>query len=68
MTGEAEVALTEEFETMTAAPAGGQAISEADEVLAVAGLIDQELEEEETAEQLGGAIRIQHEVAVRGMA
>jgi RNA polymerase sigma-B factor len=68
MTGEAEVALTEEFETMTAAPAGGQAISEADEVLAVAGLIDQELEEEETAEQLGGAIRIQHAVRDRGHA
>ena len=28
MTGEVEVALTEEFETMTAEPAGGQALAD----------------------------------------
>ena len=45
MTGEVEVALTEEFETMTAEPAGGQALADTEEVLAVAGLIADELED-----------------------
>src|SRR5262249_21457463 len=67
MTGEAEVALTEELETMTADPAGGQAVAERDDVLAVARLIDEEIDED-TAEQLSGAIRIQHAVRDRGHA
>src|ERR1700683_3867280 len=69
MTGEVEVTLTEEFETMTAEPAGGQAVSDADEVIATARLIGQEIENEENpAEQLSGAIRIQHAVRDRGHA
>src|SRR5258708_39437385 len=68
MTGEVEVALTEEFETMTAEPAGGQAVSDADDVLAVAGLIEQEIDDDDSAEQLSGAIRIQHAVRDRGHA
>src|SRR5215470_5545646 len=67
MTGEAEVALTEEFETMTADPAGGQALADTDDVMAVAGLITDEIDDE-TAEQLSGAIRIQHAVRDRGHA
>ena len=67
MTGEVEVALTEEFETMTAAPAGGPALADTEEVLAVAGLIPDELEVE-ASEQLSGAIRIQHAVRDRGHA
>src|SRR5260370_14500527 len=67
MTGEVEVALTEEFETMTAVPAGGQALADTDEVLAVAGLLAEELEEG-ASEQLSGAIRIQHAVRDRGHA
>src|SRR5258707_1068809 len=67
MTGEVEVALTEEFETMTAAPAGGQALADTEEVLAVAGLIAEELEED-ASEHLSGAIRIQHAVRDRGHA
>jgi RNA polymerase sigma-B factor len=65
--GEVEVALTEEFETMTAAPAGGQALADTEEVLAVAGLIAEELDED-GSEQLSGAIRIQHAVRDRGHA
>jgi RNA polymerase sigma-B factor len=65
--GEVEVALTEEFETMTAEPAGGRAIADTDEVLAVAGLIAEELEDE-ASEHLSGAIRIQHAVRDRGHA
>ena len=67
MTGEVEVALTEEFETMTAEPAGGQALAGTEEVLAVAGLIAEELDAE-GSEQLSGAIRIQHAVRDRGHA
>src|SRR5258706_6476132 len=67
MTGEVEVVLTEEFETMTAAPAGGQALADTEEVLAVAGLIPEELEED-ASEHLSGAIRIQHAVRDRGHA
>src|SRR5258707_6200655 len=67
MTGEVEVALTEEFETMTAAPAGGQALADTEEVLAVAGLIAEDLEED-ASEHLSGAIRIQHAVRDRGHA
>src|SRR5215472_18780730 len=65
--GEAEVALTEEFETMTAVPAGGQGLTETEQVLAVAGLIAEEIDED-GAEQLSGAIRIQHAVRDRGHA
>src|SRR5215470_12378861 len=65
--GEVEVALTEEFETMTAEPAGGRALADTDEVLAVAGLIAEELEED-ASEHLSGAIRIQHAVRDRGHA
>jgi RNA polymerase sigma-B factor len=65
--GEVEVTLTEEYETMTAEPAGGQALADTEEVLAVAGLIAGELEEEDS-EQLSGAIRIQHAVRDRGHA
>src|SRR5215469_13332671 len=69
MTGEVEVALTEEFETMTAEPAGGQAVGgDADDVLTVAGLIEQEIDDDESDEQLSGAIRIQHAVRDRGHA
>src|SRR6266567_1433901 len=67
MTGEVEVALTEEFETMTAQPAGGQALAETEQVLAVAGLIAEEVDED-GSEQLSGAIRIQHAVRDRGHA
>ena len=67
MTGEVEVALTEEFETMTAEPAGGQALADTDDVLAVAELIADEIDEG-GAEQLSGAIRIQHAVRDRGHA
>src|SRR5262249_7241418 len=63
--GEAEVTLTEEFETMTAQPAGGQALADTEEVLAVAGLIAEELDQD-GSEQLSGAIRIQHAVRDRG--
>jgi len=62
-----EVALTEEFETMTAEPAGGQALADTEEVLAVAGLIAEGLDED-GSEQLSGAIRIQHAVRDRGHA
>jgi RNA polymerase sigma-B factor len=65
--GEVEVALTEDFETMTAEPAGGQALADTEEVLAVAGLIAGELDED-GSEQLSGAIRIQHAVRDRGHA
>ncbi len=83
MTGEVEVALTEEFETMTAEPeeglpglpelpvspgSPGSPASETDEVLTVAGLIEQEIEEEDSPEKLSGAIRIQHAVRDRGHA
>src|SRR5712691_10140859 len=68
MTGEVEVALTEEFETMTAVPAGEQGVGDAEEVLAVAGLISQELDDQGSSEQLSGAIRIQHAVRDRGHA
>jgi RNA polymerase sigma-B factor len=67
MTGEVEVALTEEFETMTAEPAGGQALADTEQVLAVAGLIAEEIVED-GSEQLSGAIRIQHAVRDRGHA
>src|SRR5258708_36791871 len=67
MTGEVEVALTEEVEAMTAAPGGGQALADTEEVLAVAGLIAEELEED-ASEHLSGAIRIQHAVRDRGHA
>ncbi len=67
MTGEVEVALTEEFETMTAKPAGGPALAETEQVLAVAGLIAEEVDED-GSEQLSGAIRIQHAVRDRGHA
>src|SRR6266516_4783229 len=67
MTGEVEVALTEEFETMTAEPAGGHGLADTEEVLAVAGLIAEELDED-ASEQLSGAIRIQHAVRDRGHA
>src|SRR5215470_13792333 len=65
--GEVEVALTEEFETITAEPARGQGLTETEQVLAVAGLIAGEIDEE-GAEQLSGAIRIQHAVRDRGHA
>src|SRR5258708_14888682 len=67
MTGEVEVALTEEFETMTAEPAGGQALSDTAEVIAVADLLADEADAGAT-EQLSGAIRIQHAVRDRGHA
>jgi len=67
VTGEAEVALTEEFETVTAEPAGGQPLAGPDEVLAVAGLIAEELDDD-VAEQLSGAVRVQHAVRERGHA
>ncbi len=67
MTGEAEVALTEEFEMVTAEPAGGQALAGPEEVLAVAGLIAEEIDEDVT-EQLSGAVRVQHAVRERGHA
>ena len=59
--------MTEEFETMTAEPAGGQAVADTEEVLAVAGLIAEGLDED-GSEQLSGAIRIQHAVRDRGHA
>src|SRR6266567_4071033 len=57
---------------MMAEPAGGQALAGADEVLAVPGLIDQEIGEDDeegiVAEQLSSVIKVQHAVRERGHA
>ena len=72
MTGEVEVALTEEFEVATAAhaavPGPAPELAGAPEPLTVAELIDADLDDEADAEQLSGAIRVQHAVRDRGHA
>ena len=68
MTGGAEVALTEEFETMTADPAGGRDLGDSEDVLAAAGLVPDEVPDEEAPEQIAGTLKVQHAVRDRGHA
>jgi len=72
VTGEVEVALTEEFEVATAEHAEARGPSAefagAPEALTVADLIEADLDDDADVEQLSGAIRVQHAVRDRGHA